>query len=125
MSSFVLHAGIADFQPQRIAAHLAAEDRPLHVAADFDVSGFVRERGGDDVRVAVDGRTDRYGATALNSFDDMMSGRQGWQRTFEALDPDAVVVLQRSALRQLLVGRGWTVVLLDGQYALLEPATGL
>lgn len=119
--TFMLHAGVPDELPHKIAGHLRAEDRPLRVVTPYNVSGFLREFGGDQVRVSIDGRAERYGTTRIRAHDKLLSGRRGWARHLDRLRADAVVVPEDSALRQLLVQDGWAVTASDPGYVLIEP----
>ena len=110
--------------PARIASHLRAEHTDLRVLSPYSLSGFLREFGGDRVRLAIDGRADRYGNSAIKRHVELLEGEAGWKRQLSRLDPNVVVVRRSSALRQLLLDSGWQRVVVDGEYVLLEPATG-
>jgi hypothetical protein len=105
--------------PARIAIHLKAEDRDLRVLAPYNLSGYLREFGGDRVRMAIDGRADRYGDSRIRSHNDLMAGRSHWRTAMSRLRPDVVVVERTSALRELLLLNGWRQVVHDGEYDLL------
>ncbi len=110
-------------RPARIATHLRAEHPDARVLSPYNVSGFLREFGGDRVRLAIDGRADRYGNAAIKRHIGLLQGEAGWQRRLSRLDPTVVVVQRTSALRQLLLDSGWQRVVVDGEYVLLEPTT--
>lgn len=112
---------VSDAQPYDIAAALRAADRPLRVVNDYNVSGVLREFGGDRVRLAIDGRSDRYGSGRIDRYGRMLEGQAGWRPRLATLRPDAVVVDRRSALVELLRDDGWTRVMRDGEMALLVP----
>jgi hypothetical protein len=112
-----------EYLPTRIAAHLKAENTDLRVVSPYNLSGFLREFGGDRVRLAIDGRADRYGNTTIRRHNSLLDGKAGWERRLARLKPDVVVVRRSSALRQLLLGSGWRRVVVDGDYVLLEPTS--
>lgn len=108
--------------PAHIAATLAAQHRPLRVLNDYNVSGFIRDFGGNGVRVAVDGRADRYGGPALAAYSSMMAGQGSWQEQVAALRANAAVLLSTSALAGLLASQDdWVQLQTDGRWVLLVP----
>jgi hypothetical protein len=111
---------LAASNPTKIAAELAASDRPVRVMNDYNISGFLREFGGPQVRLAIDGRADRYGATTIREYGNMTEGIRGWRKQFESYDPDLVVIDRRSPLREHLTGDGWTVRRVDEGFVLLQ-----
>lgn len=112
-----------EYLPGRIAGHLEAQHRDLRVLSPYNISGFLREFGGDRVRLAIDGRADRYGNAAIRRHNSLLEGKAGWEHRLSVLQPSAVVLQRSSALRQLLLGSGWRRVVVDGDYVLLEPTT--
>ena len=116
-----LYAGqptVPRHSPARIAAVLA--DYPsVRVLAPYNSSGYLREFGGDGVRLAIDGRADRYGDERIREHLSLMDARGPWRRQFAALDPDVVVVERESPLRELLVQDGWAVTVRDRDLVLL------
>jgi hypothetical protein len=107
--------------PARIAQRLADEPGPVRVLNDYNISGYLREFGGANVRLAIDGRADRYGDETIRRFTDLTNIGPGWRRTFREYDPDLVVIERVSALRQMLIADGWTIEMSDGRYVLLDP----
>jgi hypothetical protein len=107
--------------PRKIAAYLAAQHRPMRVVDHYNVSGALIAFGGPDVKLAVDGRADRYGPAYLSDYLTMMDVGHGWQKTFDKLDPDAVVASKDTPLVQVLEDRGWSVKVTDGDFLLLLP----
>jgi hypothetical protein len=108
--------------PFDIASRLAASKQPLRVVNDYNIAGFLREYGGDHVRVAIDGRSDRYGQGRIRRYGEMLDGQRGWHRRLARLRPDAVVVERRSALVELLHEDRWVTTVKDGRFELLERA---
>jgi hypothetical protein len=119
LATYHLHAGIPGTMPRKIAAALDAMPRPVRVVTEYNVSGFLREFGGDRVRVSIDGRSDRYGARTIRVHGRMLDGERGWRRDLDTLRPDVVVVGKDSALRELLADGGWRVTVIDHEYAML------
>jgi len=108
--------------PSAIAAGLAKSQQPVRLLTDYNLSGFLRDAGGEQVRVAIDGRADRYGSSTITAFTDMVSGKPGWQETFERYDPDLVVLHEDDVLIELLETRlGWTVTQTDRDFVMLAP----
>lgn len=119
--TYARHADVTDQRPVELAAALRDQDRPLHVVASYDLGGFLRDFGGPDVKVAVDGRVDRYSPGFVESYFDMLDVRPGWRRDFAHLRPDAVVLERGSPLRNALTQSGWAEISRDGDYVLLLP----
>lgn len=116
-----LYAGqsaISDHVPARIAEALRTYPS-VRVLATYNSSGYLREFGGEGVRVAIDGRADRYGADRIREHLSLMAGEAGWRRSLARLDPDVVVVHKGSALRELLIQDGWQVTARDGVLVML------
>lgn len=119
-----LYAGqsvVPESAPTRIAEALRSYPS-VRVLAPYNNSGYLREFGGDGVRLAIDGRADRYGDKAIRDHLALMAARGQWRRDFAVLDPDVVVVDKASALRELLVDDGWQVTVKDHNLVLLTEA---
>jgi hypothetical protein len=113
--------------PHDIAAYLHQVDHPVRVMPAYNISGFVREFGGDHVRLAIDGRADRYGAQTIHRYVSTMSGEGSWRRTVAAYDPDFIVTEKASALNDLLADDGWRKIDVDASYVLYgspDPQSG-
>ena len=108
--------------PVAITQRLSDTTAPLHVLTDYNTSGFVRGLGGSQVRVAVDGRVDRYGGATLQRYMDMTQGKPGWKTTFRNYAPQVVVLDNSDVLTQWLQrGLHWRVAMRDGDYVMLLP----
>ena len=105
--------------PARIASHLEAQHTDLRVLSPYNLSGYLRELGGDRVRLAIDGRADRYGDARIRRHNDLMSARDDWEAELSRLRPDVVVVDRTSPLRELLLLDGWRREIRDGEFVLL------
>lgn len=121
-STYLREPIVPEHFPAEIATRLAASPTPIRVMNDYNISGFLREFGGENARLAIDGRADRYGAKTILTYGDMTSGFRGWKQRFDRYDPDVVVINKDSPLRELLVDRGWTVELVDSGIVLLTRA---
>lgn len=109
---------IPENSPKKIAAELR-QLGSVHVLAPYNNAGYLREFGGARVRVAIDGRADRYGGRAIREHLALMEARGRWRASLRKLDPDVVVVDTRLPLRDFLVDEGWKVSRRDGRFALL------
>ena len=105
--------------PARIAQRLRTPDTPLRVVGPYNLSGYLREFGGDGVRLAIDGRADRYGNARIRRYGDLMSARGDWEAQISRLRPDVVVVERTSPLRDFLLLDGWRQDIRDGNFVLL------
>lgn len=121
VGSYAVNAGVPDELPRSIASRLAAERADVRVVAEYNVAGYLREFGGDGVRVSIDGRSDRYGADVIRRHRDMLDGLRGWRASLDRLDPDLVVVHRRSPVREMLTEDNWDLIEIDSLYALLRP----
>jgi hypothetical protein len=109
-------------EPVAIARLLSHQPGQLRVLDDYNVSGFLILEAGRHVRVAVDGRSDRYGSTYITRYLDMEAGAPGWDRMVTSLRPDVAVLDRHGALAYDLVRYShWQVVLTDTIYELLVP----
>jgi hypothetical protein len=116
---FVLHAGLAGGMPIRITERLAKTQGLLRIATPYNTTGYVREFGGDKLRLSIDGRADRYGATEIKRQNDLMNARDGWRTTLHQLDPDRLIVDRTSPLAELAVQDGWSPVMRGNGFVLL------
>lgn len=112
----------APFPPEEAPARIARELRSMgsiRVAPPYNWSGYLREFGGQGVRVAIDGRADRYGAARIDRYGRFMEGRRGWRAELARLDPDVVVVERTSPLVELMQSDGWVTSLKDGEFVMM------
>lgn len=107
--------------PSRIATALQAQHTSVNVLNDYDLGGYLATSSGPDVRVAVDGRAERYGGPFLDRYFAMIQGRPGWRSTFDGLDPDAAVLAVDAPLVEHLSEAGWRTIVRDRGYLLLVP----
>jgi hypothetical protein len=106
-----------------IARRLASVPGPVRVFNAYNASGTLIAFGGGNVRLAIDGRADLWGAEAIARVSDAQALAPGWEATVEAFDPDAFVLPEDSALAEVLVREGdWRVDLRDHDYVLLLPS---
>jgi hypothetical protein len=108
--------------PRRITARLAAQPGVVRVFDDYNVSGFLLREAWPHVRVAIDGRADRYGDEELHRYSDAVNGAPGWRAYVDGLRPDAALLLKKQALTQLLREvEHWQVVMSENDWVLLAP----
>ena len=119
-ATYVREPVIQNQYPERIVALLAESPAPVRVLNDYNISGYLVEFGGPNVRLAIDGRADRYGDAAIREYTTLYNGSRGWKPIFARYDPDAVVIEKSSALFELLRERGWRTVVVDGRHVMLE-----
>ena len=106
-------------KPAAIAHRLAAQQQNLRVLDDYNVSGFLILYGGDHIRLAIDGRADRYGHDFIKRYSDAFLGID-WKPLVRQLTPDVAVVLRDSPLNeQLQDAAHWKPVQRDGSWVLL------
>jgi hypothetical protein len=87
----------------------------------YELGGWLRWRH-PGLEPVVDGMTEAYSVDHLRDFGRVQALAAEWQPTFDAWDPAAALVLDRSPLTTALVDqRGWVVVAEADGYVLLEP----
>jgi hypothetical protein len=116
---FVLHAGLTGGMPVRITEALAKTRVPLRVVTPYNTTGYVREFGGDKLRLSIDGRADRYGAAEIKRQNDLANARAGWRKTLHQLNPDRLIVDKTSPLAALAVQDGWSPIMRGNGFILL------
>jgi hypothetical protein len=108
--------------PWRIVHQLNALPAPKHVVTDFMVSGLITGEV-PSASVAMDTRVDNYSESYAHRYLAMLEMGTDWRRTFAQADPDYVVVLSESGLRQYLQqDRHWVVMTHDNGFVLMRPA---
>lgn len=123
-TNYARESAIPERLPIAVADSLAAREGTTRVLSAYGLSGFLRQFGGDGVRVAIDGRTDRYGAETIGRHFDFQMGLPGWEKYLQSTDPDVIVLGEDMPVVQLLVQSGdWTISDQDGSVVVLEPAT--
>lgn len=107
--------------PLRLVERL--DEMPGHhrLLNDHGISGVVIHGTSDDVRVAIDGRADRYGSAYIGAYQDLLSLRGDWEETLRNLDADTAILRRDLPLvSELARHRGWVEVGADGDYVLLR-----
>ncbi len=111
-------------RPVALAQRIAEHPGPLRVLNTYNASGPLLWFGGgpEHVQVAIDGRTDRYGAAYIDRYlDTLLAARPGWSSELSRLDPDIALLYSNEALTGALVERGWRTVERSGPFSLLVP----
>ena len=112
---------LSDAKPLKIARALAAEPGEKRVFNSYNTSGVLLAFGGPDIRLAIDGRSDRYGDNYIGSYIQAENLTGKWQKVFRPVRADYAVIGKRTALAyELRTHQGWTLVMMDRQYVLLK-----
>lgn len=107
--------------PVAIGEHLAADGREHRILNAYNASGALVAFGGPGIRLAVDGRADRWGAGYLNSYLDALGMHDDWRGYIAKLDvTDAVLQADAPIVGELIHDR-WAKVMTDAGYVLLTP----
>jgi hypothetical protein len=107
--------------PWRIVHQLQASPQPKHIVASLLVSGIITGEV-PSASVAMDTRVDNYTASYARNYLAMLAMGTGWRHTFATADPDYVVLLTSSGLRDYLQhDRHWVVMTRDNGFVLMRP----
>ena len=94
---------------------------PQRVLNDYNVAGFVLYFAKPADQVAIDGRTDRYGAEYIKSYVGLKDLTGGWESLLAELDPTVALLEKDSALAHVLVSeKSWAQIGQDGDWVLLS-----
>jgi hypothetical protein len=105
-----------------IAQRLAAEPGEHRVLDSYNTSGVLLEFGGPRLKVAVDGRAERYGGAYIDRYLAALDMNGDWQALLRELRPTHAVLYADQTIVQALKARGWrTVIADDNGFTLLEP----
>jgi hypothetical protein len=121
-----LHGG----RPVAVYERIAAHSGQLRAVNSYNLSGPLLWFGGGPthVQVAIDGRSDRYGAAYIDSYQDtLIAARPGWQAQFDRLDPNVAVLYDNEPLVSALENeKQWRQVDEENGVVVLVPpdATG-
>lgn len=97
--------------PLALVARLSDLNEPVRLLNDPNVGGLVIAYAEPQVKVAVDGRADRYGAAFLGEYRDLMNLKPGWQVTLASLHPTHAFLLDDVPLAlRLEEDPQWTVL---------------
>jgi hypothetical protein len=107
--------------PVAIGAHLAADGREHRILNAYNASGALVAFGGPGIRLAVDGRADRWGADYLNHYFDALGMHGDWRGYIAKLDVTDAVLQAKAPIVGELIHDGWTEVMTDAGYVLLTP----
>lgn len=108
-------------RPLAIARWLSTYDGSERVFNAYNASGVLLEFGGPRVRLAIDGRADRWGNDVITQHLDAETRTGQWRRTLAAARPDFAVLGASSPLADELTNdQHWPVILRDHGYVLLR-----
>lgn len=124
VGAITLRAAIAPAVPHSVPRHLlsvlASQPGEHRVLDEYNVSGETLAFGGDNLKLAVDGRADYYGADYLHRYLNLMQLGKDWQRTLAGLDVNYAVLSKDLALTYELRQRGWSQLSAEDGYVLLR-----
>jgi hypothetical protein len=111
---------VTPHKPDGIASVLADLPTGTRVLDDYNLSGYLLFRA-PHIRVAIDGRADRYGSDFIHHYLTAVSGAPGWKPWVTGLHADYAVLSEHSPLPELMRTQlGWTQVLNDRDFVLLK-----
>jgi hypothetical protein len=113
--------GPPDSLPLALAGELAEQPGEVRLLNDYNLSGISLFYGGQGVRMAVDGRTDYYGAEFLDRYQDAILYGKDLDSLVEELDPTHALLESDSAAAALLQSQGWSEIA-DGEDHVLLAA---
>ena len=116
-------ATFADSVPIAIAHTLAAEPGEHRVLNAYNASGALVAFGGPQLRLAVDGRADRWGSAYLNGYFDALSMKGDWRAYISTLAATDAVLASDAPIVGELLRDGWIKQLADHHYVLLKAPT--
>lgn len=99
--------GLPDELPVELASQLPSEPGEVRLLNDYNYSGVALFFGGPNLRVAVDGRTDFYGAEYLERYQDAMTYGRDLDELVQELKPTHALLRSDSAAAALLSVQGW------------------
>ena len=108
--------GVAPDVPVRAIAAVGAQPGERRVLTDYNISGPVLALSRPGVRVALDGRADRYRPQDLRAYLNLLGAGPGWQRTVTALRASDAIVRADGPLATALRAHGWSQQRHDGDY---------
>jgi hypothetical protein len=117
-------APIADGVPLSIVDELKSRPGTVRVLNSYSVGGVLTGLGAPEISVAIDGRTDNFSPEFVHRHFLATTQLFHWRQLMRDLDPDAVVVGEGGQLYDELIRIGWTLTLVDGDFALLDPPAG-
>jgi hypothetical protein len=110
--------------PQQLIARLAATTSDQRVITSYNVSGATLLLGGGPphVRIAIDGRADRYGGGYIRDYQSVLiAAAPGWAPLLDRLAPTSALLREDEPLWTALVTRrGWVDVGHEGMFILLR-----
>lgn len=108
----------------RLAQAGVGNGSPERVLNDYNVAGMVLWFGGEAPQVAIDGRTDRYGAEYIKVYMDALVMQGDWAAVLDELEPTAALLDEHGPLDEELATEGWTVLGRENGYVLLTRPPG-
>ncbi len=110
--------------PIGLAQQIAELEPGQDVLNDYNTAGIVLFFGGQDSRVGIDGRTDRYGAQYIADYIDLTDLKGDWKALLDELDPTSALLEEDSPLAYYLTeSQGWSVAGQESGFTLLVKPT--
>ncbi len=110
--------------PVELYARIGAHPGTMRVLDTYNVAGpLLWYAGGPgQVQLAIDGRTDRYGAPYIDRYlDTLLAARPGWAAMLAELRPDVAVLYSGEALTGALAAKRWRTVAQERGVVLMVP----
>ena len=110
--------------PIGLAQQISELEPGQEVLNDYNTAGIVLFFGGQESRVGIDGRTDRYGAQYIADYVDLTDLKGDWKALLDELDPTSALLEDDSPLAYHLTEvQGWSVAGQESGFTLLvEPS---
>lgn len=108
--------------PVELARAIGERGQPERVLNEYNLAGIVLYFGGADARVAIDGRTDFYGAEYIERYLGLLRLEGDFESELDRLSPTIALLRGDGPMAWFLEEhRGWRVVGTDGDWTLLAP----
>lgn len=109
--------------PVGLAQSLAERGESERVLNEYNLAGVVLYFGGTSARVAIDGRTDYYGAEYIERYLNTLRLVGDFEAEFDRLSPTVALLKGDSPMAWYLEEHeGWAVLGTEGDWVLLGPA---
>jgi hypothetical protein len=113
--------GPPKYLPIGLVDQLSEQPGQIRLLNDYNVAGVALFYGGDDVQVAVDGRTDFFGRDYLERYQDAILYGRDLDKLIADLQPTHALLQNKSGAATLLEAEGWRVLGSTDDYVLLTP----
>ena len=111
---------LVDGLPFRIVDTLRDQPGTVRVLNSYNVGGVLTGFGAPQVSVAIDGRTDNFDPEFVHRYLAATTKLVEWREVVREVDADYAVLGKGGTLATELRHSGWTRVMVDGDFVLLE-----